>query len=79
MPAPRRKFICSVCKLESEKTVSNLHTQIKRDGVSILLGSEKESIVKKANDSDDVLDLDRVATPELEKVERTNQYDSFFK
>ena len=50
-----------------------------RDGVSILLGSEKESIVKKANDSDDVLDLDRVASPELEKVERTNQYDSFFK
>lgn len=32
MAAPRKKFTCSICNGESDKTVSNYYKQIKRDG-----------------------------------------------
>lgn len=46
-------------------------------GISLLLGSDKDLIINKANDDTEVLDL---STPLKEPVKlgRTNQYDSFF-
>ena len=35
MAALRKQFICSVCNEQSDKTVSNYHKQIKKDGVPI--------------------------------------------
>jgi TolA-binding protein len=47
------------------------------ESTSLLLGGEKESIIHKANDEMDVLDLNApIAHPE--KVGRTNQYDNLF-
>ncbi|MEZ4908676.1 MAG: hypothetical protein R2771_13785 [Saprospiraceae bacterium] len=52
--------------------------QWEKEGDSFLLGEEKHSILLQANDDSDILDLDAPrATPE-KRVERTNQYDSFF-
>ena len=46
-------------------------------GISLLLGSDKDILINKANDDTEVLDL---STPLKEpvKIGRTNQYDSFF-
>lgn len=47
------------------------------ESTSLLLGGEKESIIHKANDEMDVLDLNApIAHPE--KAGRTNQYDNLF-
>ena len=48
-----------------------------KEGVSLLLGSDKETILKKAKNDDDVLDLN-VPVKVAEKVERENQYDKLF-
>jgi hypothetical protein len=49
-----------------------------KEGVSSILGEEKQSLLKQADDDNNVLDLNApLARPE--KVEnRKNQYDSFF-
>lgn len=48
------------------------------DGMSILLGDEKERLLVQANSDEDVLDLDApIAKPELSD-NRKNQYDNFF-
>lgn len=48
------------------------------EGVSLLLGNEKNVILNKANNDDDVLDLDApVARPEKADNHK-NQYDTFF-
>lgn len=47
------------------------------ESVSLLLGSEKEEIILKSHDHDDILDLNEpIKHPE--KVGRTNQYDNLF-
>lgn len=47
------------------------------ESTSLLLGGEKENILQKANDDNDVLDLNApISHPE--KVGRTNQYDNLF-
>lgn len=49
-----------------------------KEGVSLLLGDEKQSILSKSNNDNDVLDLNQpLETPE--KMGRTNQYDALFK
>ena len=49
-----------------------------KEGVSLLLGDEKQSILSKSNNDNDVLDLNQpLETPE--KMRRTNQYDALFK
>jgi hypothetical protein len=49
-----------------------------QEGVSLLLGSQKQSLLEKANDDAEVLDLDSpVARPERAQGAR-NQYDNFF-
>ncbi len=49
-----------------------------REGASLLLGGEKDDILRKSNDDNDVLDLNTpIRLPE--KVNRTNQYDDLFK
>ncbi len=48
-----------------------------KEGFSKILGGEKESLILKANDEKEVLDLNEpIKVPE--KVGRTNQYDNFF-
>lgn len=48
-----------------------------KEGVSLLLGSQKKMLLEKANDDADVLDLDApVAKPV--RAEGRNQYDTFF-
>lgn len=48
-----------------------------KEGVSLLLGSQKKMLLEKANDDADVLDLDApVAKPV--RAESRNQYDTFF-
>ena len=48
-----------------------------KESTSLLLGGEKSDLISKANDDDQVLDLNQpVKTPE--KLGRSNQYDSFF-
>lgn len=52
--------------------------QWEKEGVSLLLGGEKQKIISKANDDTDVLDLNApILRPEKELAHR-NQYDSFF-
>lgn len=49
-----------------------------KEGVSLLLGSQKQSLLEKANDDAEVLDLDSpVARPERAQGAK-NQYDNFF-
>lgn len=48
-----------------------------KDGVSLLLGDSKSTIINSANDDSDVLDLEH-PLKEPVKVSRTNQYDSLF-
>ena len=47
------------------------------EGISILLGSDKDKIIKQTN-NEDVLELKDTPIQEPEKVGRTNQYDIFF-
>ncbi len=50
-----------------------------REGVSLILGNEKEDLVLQANDDGDVLDLDSpVARPVRVENNHQNQYDDFF-
>ena len=48
-----------------------------KEGVSLLLGGEKENLLEQANDDSDVLDLN-APRKMPEKIERSNQYDSLF-
>jgi len=49
------------------------------EGMSILLGDEKQILLDAAKDDNDVLDLNQpVNRPEKVKETRSNQYDSFF-
>ncbi len=49
-----------------------------KEGVSLLLGSQKQSLLEKANDDAEVLDLDSpLARPERAQGSK-NQYDNFF-
>ncbi|MFN8339761.1 MAG: hypothetical protein U0T36_12160 [Saprospiraceae bacterium] len=47
------------------------------ESVSLLLGGEKESLILKSNNDDDVLDIN-APLKQPEKVGRTNQYDNLF-
>jgi phage shock protein A len=50
-----------------------------REGLSLILGDEKQSLIQAANDEDNVLDLNQpISRPEAVKETRTNQYDNFF-
>ncbi len=48
-----------------------------KEGVSLILGDEKETLILEGNDDDNVLDLN---TPQKQIIDedRTNQYDTFF-
>jgi hypothetical protein len=49
-----------------------------KEGVSLILGGEKERLLLQANDDEDVLDLNApIAKPE-KSVHHKNQYDTFF-
>jgi hypothetical protein len=53
--------------------------QWEKEGVSFLLGGDKNKIIAKANNTSDVLDLNAPTTPTPAKADRGgNQYDSFF-
>ena len=50
-----------------------------QEGMSILLGEEKQVLLEAANNEQDVLDLNQpIQRPEKVKETRNNQYDSFF-
>ena len=49
-----------------------------KEGVSILLGDEKTDIVKKANNDNDVLDLNKPVAKPIREQGHSNQYDSLF-
>lgn len=49
-----------------------------KEGSSLLLGNDKNTIIEKANDEGDVLDLDAPAAKPEKLSAHTNQYDSFF-
>lgn len=49
-----------------------------KEGASLLLGTEKSDLIKKANNDDDVLDLNAPIARPVREESRTNQYDSFF-
>jgi hypothetical protein len=48
-----------------------------KKSTSLLLGTEKQDIISSANDDNDVLDLN-APVREPEKLNKTNQYDTFF-
>jgi hypothetical protein len=48
------------------------------DGISILLGSDKEKIIKQTNEEDKIMELETPEIREPERVGRSNQYDDFF-
>ncbi len=48
------------------------------EGVSLLLGNEKNIILNKANNDDDVLDLDAPVARPVKEENHVNQYDTFF-
>lgn len=49
-----------------------------KEGVSLILGKEKENLVSQANNDDDVLDLDAPIKEPIREPGRANQYNSFF-
>ena len=49
------------------------------EGVSILLGKEKQSIINQTNSQEEIMELKTPQFEEAVKVGRTNQYDDFFK
>ncbi|MCO6488593.1 MAG: hypothetical protein J5I98_09265 [Phaeodactylibacter sp.] len=49
-----------------------------KEGVSLILGEEKQSLLLKANDEDEVLDLDQPIKEPVREAGHRNQYDSFF-
>ncbi len=48
-----------------------------KEGVSLILGEEKETLVLKAN-SEEVLDINEPIKKPIREVDHNNQYDSFF-
>lgn len=52
--------------------------QWEKEGVSLILGEEKENLLLKANNESDVLDLDEPIKEPIVEPNRRNQYDSFF-
>lgn len=53
--------------------------QWEKEGISKILGSEKESLLSQANDESDVLDLNApIKRPVRDTATHVNQYDSFF-
>ena len=48
------------------------------EGVSLLLGEEKQSLLSKANDDEEVLDLDEPIKEPVREPGHRNQYDTFF-
>ena len=49
-----------------------------KEGVSLILGEEKQNLLLKANDEDEVLDLDQPIKEPVREAGHRNQYDSFF-
>ncbi|MEN0003957.1 MAG: hypothetical protein AAF798_07430 [Bacteroidota bacterium] len=49
-----------------------------REGVSLLLGEEKENLLIQANSETDVLDLDAPIREPIREANHRNQYDNFF-
>ncbi len=49
-----------------------------KEGVSILLGEEKSTIVNKANNENEVLDLNQPVKKPIREAGQSNQYDSLF-
>ncbi len=49
-----------------------------REGDSLILGEDKESLLLQANDDSDILDLDEPRAMPEKKSGRANQYDDFF-
>ncbi len=49
-----------------------------KEGVSILLGSEKDKIIQETMVEDQIMELETPEIREPEKLGRTNQYDEFF-
>lgn len=49
-----------------------------KEGESLLLGSEKENLLLKAEDENDVLDLDSPVKKPVREASHRNQYDTFF-
>ncbi len=49
-----------------------------KEGVSLILGQEKETLVLQANDDADVLDLNTPIKKPIRAEGHTNQYDNFF-
>lgn len=52
--------------------------QWEKEGISKLLGSEKTSLISKANDDTEVLDLNEPVKMPVREAGHVNQYDSFF-
>ena len=49
-----------------------------KEGVSLILGGEKENLIEQANDDAEVLDLNQPVKERVREEPHTNQYDSFF-
>ncbi len=49
-----------------------------KEGVSLILGSEKNNIIDQANDDGEVLDLNQPVKERVREEPHSNQYDSFF-
>jgi len=49
-----------------------------KEGISILLGTDKQKIIDQTNNETEVLDLNPPPVREPEKLGRSNQYDIFF-
>lgn len=49
-----------------------------QEGVSLILGEEKQSLLTQANDDTDVLDLDSPVQEPIRQSGHRNQYDNFF-
>ena len=48
------------------------------EGVSLILGDAKESLLNEANDDENVLDLDAPVARPVRAEAHTNQYENFF-
>ena len=49
-----------------------------QEGVSLILGEDKQNLLTQANDDADVLDLDSPVQEPIRQTGHRNQYDNFF-
>ena len=61
-----------------KRKASKCSKKWENEGISILLGNDKQKIIDQTNQSTEIMELETPPIKEAEKLGRSNQYDIFF-